>query len=217
MTKRPDRGYFYALVVTATIAAFNVIGVIFGAAEFGYMYLWAALFGRIYWRWHVSWGGPTMEGGWPRVVASGKMSRTGHECDRATVPPAQSLAKRVWGELIGLERRDIDLDAATMTVERQVVEADGQQIVGPPETDAGVRTVALPMVLVPALRAHLEQFTDPDDDDRVFTSVKGRTGRRGTLTSEMSGGGRGQRSAVRISRSMTYATSPTRTLTVWTP
>ena len=47
-----------------------------------------------------------------------------------------------WGELMGLQRADIDIDAATITVARQVLEVGSQQIEGPPKTDAGLRTVA---------------------------------------------------------------------------
>jgi integrase len=79
------------------------------------------------------------------------------------------------GELLGLQRRDIDLEAATISVERQIVEVGSQQIEGPPKSDAGVRTVSLPMVLVPELRHHLAQFTADAPTARVFVGVKGAT------------------------------------------
>jgi integrase len=82
-----------------------------------------------------------------------------------------------WGELMGLQRADIDLDAATIRVERQVLEVGSEQIEGPPKTEAGRRTVALPMVLVPELRAHLEQFVGPEPTARVFIGPKGATPR----------------------------------------
>ena len=76
-----------------------------------------------------------------------------------------------WGELVGLQRGDIDLDTATATVERQIVEVGSRQIVGPPQTDVGLGTVALPMVLVPELRTHLEQFVG---DDSTAVRVESR-------------------------------------------
>ncbi|MAT04931.1 MAG: site-specific integrase [Acidimicrobiaceae bacterium] len=82
-----------------------------------------------------------------------------------------------WGELMGLQRGDVDLGAATVRVERQVIEVDGEQVEGPPKTDAGRRTVAMPLPLVPELRRHLETYTAPDPAARVFVGVKGTTPR----------------------------------------
>jgi len=82
-----------------------------------------------------------------------------------------------WGELMGLQRGDIDLDEATITVERQVLEVGKEQIEGPPKTDACLRTIALPMVLVPELRRHLDRFTGSEATDRVFVGAKGVTPR----------------------------------------
>ena len=82
-----------------------------------------------------------------------------------------------WGELMGLQRRDIDLSAATIRVERQVLEVGGHLQEGPPKTDAGRRTVAVPMVLVPELRTHLDRFTGPEATSRVFVGRSGVTPR----------------------------------------
>jgi integrase len=82
-----------------------------------------------------------------------------------------------WGELVGLERGDINLEDATITVERQVVEVGSEQQVGPPKTEAGRRTIAMPMVLAPEIRDHLDRFTGPDPISRVFVGVKGSTPR----------------------------------------
>ncbi len=82
-----------------------------------------------------------------------------------------------WGELIGLQRADIDLAEATITVERQVVEVGRLQIDGPPKTEAGQRVVALPMVLVPELRTHLSQYVADEPTARVFVGSKGATPR----------------------------------------
>jgi hypothetical protein len=50
-----------------------------------------------------------------------------------------------FGELAGLTRSDLDLEIRTVRVVRQVVElSSGRQVVGPPKTEAGCRTVALP-------------------------------------------------------------------------
>lgn len=67
------------------------------------------------------------------------------------------------GEAIGLQRGDLDLEAAppTLRIERQVQYLTD---VGPVETSpksaAGVREIVIPASLVPALRAHLDAHVD---------------------------------------------------------
>lgn len=60
-----------------------------------------------------------------------------------------------FGELTELRRKDIDLTNQIVKVRRGVVRVNGEFIVGPPKSDAGVRDVALPPHLVPVLRDHL--------------------------------------------------------------
>jgi integrase len=54
------------------------------------------------------------------------------------------------GELLGLQWKDIDLDAGTLKVSRSVYEG----IVSPPKTNAGKRTIRLSKLAVSALRSH---------------------------------------------------------------
>jgi integrase len=50
-----------------------------------------------------------------------------------------------WGELAALRRCDIDTDAGTVRVSRQLTEVAGQPpLFGPPKSDAGRRTVVIP-------------------------------------------------------------------------
>ncbi|WP_375387914.1 tyrosine-type recombinase/integrase [uncultured Amnibacterium sp.] len=58
------------------------------------------------------------------------------------------------GELLGLQRGDVDLAAGTIRVERQVVTVDGTTRTTAPKSGTG-RTVALPAVTVAVLREHL--------------------------------------------------------------
>ena len=61
------------------------------------------------------------------------------------------------GELLGLQRRDIDPLHGTVTVERQVHELTGLgRVLTPPKSEAGRRTVALPAFALDALEDHLE-------------------------------------------------------------
>lgn len=85
------------------------------------------------------------------------------------------------GELLGLERGDLNLDERTVKVVRAVVEVDGKQVVGRPKTDAGVREISLPPVLVGELRRHLDAYTGTDDTARVFAGPKGATATRTNL------------------------------------
>lgn len=78
------------------------------------------------------------------------------------------------GEVFSLRRRDLDLDTATITVRRTMVEVSGQPVrYGLPKTRAGRRTVALPPTVAGALAEHLSSFTSPGLDSLVFTTRNG--------------------------------------------
>jgi integrase len=92
------------------------------------------------------------------------------------------------GELFGLRREDIDLDDGTVTVEVQRQQlSSGRHVIGPPKSDAGVRTVALPGEAVDALADHLERFVEPDPSAWVFTGDKGGPLREGVWQQEWVG------------------------------
>ena len=78
------------------------------------------------------------------------------------------------GELFGLRREHVELERGTVTValQRQQL-AHGELIVGPPKSEAGRRTVALPAEALEPLAAHLARFTGPAPTDWVFTGDKG--------------------------------------------
>jgi integrase len=61
------------------------------------------------------------------------------------------------GEVRGLRVRDLDLDAGVVHVRQAVVRLKGQLLIGPPKTNAGIRSVAIPPHLLPALRAWADQ------------------------------------------------------------
>ncbi len=76
------------------------------------------------------------------------------------------------GELVGLERGDVDLDGATLRVERQVVETDDGPVVSEPKA-ASRRTVHLPQPAVEALREHVVAMPLAMPAARVFTRRDG--------------------------------------------
>ena len=49
-----------------------------------------------------------------------------------------------FGEVTALHRCDVSPDGSTVTVARSVRYVGGRWLVGPPKTDAGIRTVVLP-------------------------------------------------------------------------
>ncbi|GGS49407.1 tyrosine-type recombinase/integrase [Streptomyces violaceus] len=84
-----------------------------------------------------------------------------------------------WGELIGLHRRDIDLDHGAVRVRRAVAELfNGQREIKAPKSAAGKRTVSIPAAIIPDIRDHLERYAEHGADGRVFLGSKGATPRR---------------------------------------
>ena len=89
-----------------------------------------------------------------------------------------------WGELVGLTRRHLDLLHGTMTIAEVLVETGAGLSSGPPKTDAGRRTVALPPPLLPVLEEHLAWFAQPGVDGLVFCGPKGAMLRRGNFSTK---------------------------------
>lgn len=88
-----------------------------------------------------------------------------------------------WGELAALRRRNLDLDAGTVRIEESVSEMKtGELITGRPKTDAGVRVVTLPKVIMGDLRWHLQRFSQPGPDGLVFVGEQGAQLRRSAFT-----------------------------------
>ncbi|MFD9574779.1 tyrosine-type recombinase/integrase [Streptomyces sp. NPDC059982] len=97
---------------------------------------------------------------------------------RALVLMAGFLGLR-WGELIGLHRRDVDLENRTVRVRRAVAElGNGQREIKAPKSAAGKRTVSIPGVILPDLHDHLKRYAEAGADGRVFVGAKGATPRR---------------------------------------
>ncbi|WP_379536764.1 site-specific integrase, partial [Nonomuraea rubra] len=94
------------------------------------------------------------------------------------------------GELAGLRRTDVDLQAAEQTVTQQRVHADGRVMVGPPKSAAGCRVVALDAETVRVLSRHRERQeklsaaagTRWQDSGYVFTTADGAPLRPDYLT-----------------------------------
>jgi integrase len=58
------------------------------------------------------------------------------------------------GEAAGLRWSDLDLDAGTLTITRQLQQIGGRMATAPPKSDAGRRVIALDRTTITALREH---------------------------------------------------------------
>ena len=90
-----------------------------------------------------------------------------------------TFANLRFGELAGLRRNQVDLDACEVRVNASTSEMDdGRLIDGTTKSRAGIRTVAFPAEIVPELVDHLERFADPKPNGLVFIGPKGGRLRR---------------------------------------
>ncbi|NHA67481.1 tyrosine-type recombinase/integrase [Phycicoccus flavus] len=80
-----------------------------------------------------------------------------------------------WGELMGLQRNDLDLDLMTLTVRRSVSEVGGRLVVKGPKSRAGLRTIALPLGLREDIEQHLDAFAEKGPEGRLFVGHRGNT------------------------------------------
>jgi integrase len=84
-----------------------------------------------------------------------------------------------WGqlrraELLGLRRKDVDLEAGVIRIEQsRTITMHGKSLTKEPKSIAGRRTIALPSFLIGRVRQHLESFSGPDGDSLVFRGVTG--------------------------------------------
>ena len=87
------------------------------------------------------------------------------------------------GELLGLQRGDIDLLHGTLHVKREAQEITGQgRVLTDTKTDAGYRSVELPDDTKDELSHHLDAYVAPEPDAYVFTRPSGRPLRRSDLS-----------------------------------
>lgn len=78
-----------------------------------------------------------------------------------------------FGELTELRRKDVDLKAKKLHIRRAVAWVDSKPLVGKPKSDAGVRDVAIPPHLMPAIKAHLKDHAQWGPDGLLFPSPQG--------------------------------------------
>ncbi|WP_338538169.1 site-specific integrase [Janibacter terrae] len=79
-----------------------------------------------------------------------------------------------FGEAVALRRRDVDFTKGTVNVVRTAVRANREKKVNEPKTEAGKRSVALPPLVMEALRKHMQDLgIDGGRDALVFPGKDG--------------------------------------------
>jgi integrase len=78
------------------------------------------------------------------------------------------------GEVLGLQRRDVGVLHGEVRVERAWTAPMGQRpVLGPPKTDAGARTLAIPGNILPCVTDHLERFAGAEPEAWLFPTANG--------------------------------------------
>lgn len=78
-----------------------------------------------------------------------------------------------FGEAVALRRRDVDLERSIIHITRTAVRTGGAKTTGPPKTDAGRRSVAMPKAVADALEAHLLEYPVTHRDGLIFPGRDG--------------------------------------------
>jgi len=98
------------------------------------------------------------------------LAATVDERSRAAVLVMAWATLRI-GEVLGLRRIDLDLNAGRLRVANNLVEVGSRLHEGPPKTRAGRRSMTLPASVVADLRIHVAKF---GGGSYVFTTPSGR-------------------------------------------
>jgi integrase len=78
-----------------------------------------------------------------------------------------------FGEAVELRRGDIDLSAEVIRVRRAAVRTKGAYTITTPKSDAGLRDVAIPPHIIPAIEQHLAKHVDKGRDSLIFPADNG--------------------------------------------
>jgi len=78
-----------------------------------------------------------------------------------------------YGELAELRRKDVELIAGVLHVERAAIRVKGAYLVTRPKTEAGIRDVHIPPLLLSDLRRHLAQHVGASGDALLFPADAG--------------------------------------------
>ena len=82
------------------------------------------------------------------------------------------------GELLALEKQDIDLEKKRLSITKSYSKIEGKEIIGDPKTEKGNRVIDLPDMLCDELEELFAMHYKIDDDTRLFTMSKTFYGKR---------------------------------------
>jgi integrase len=75
-----------------------------------------------------------------------------------------------WGELVGLRIADVDVAARRLYVRRSITQVGGKLVSGPTKSKAGMRTVPLPVKVLPLF---VSRFAGRTSEEAAVTSPRG--------------------------------------------
>jgi integrase len=119
-----------------------------------------------------------------RIVGAGRANRV-HKIRPASVEELAALTAAMpdklrlmvtlaswcalrFGETVELRRGDIDVSDEVIRIRRAAVRTKGAYVITTPKSDAGVRDVAIPPHIIPAIEEHLAKFVKPGRDSLLF-------------------------------------------------
>ena len=113
-----------------------------------------------------------------RVVGPDDVVRLSHAMDHRYAPMVWigALLGLRWGEVAGLRIGSLDLLARTIAVTETVSrDQHGRPILGPPKSEAGIRTLSIPRALADILAGHVASMglTGADAGSLVFPAPEG--------------------------------------------
>ncbi len=76
------------------------------------------------------------------------------------------------GELCALTLADVDLDNATITINKTFQRINGRDVIWPPKTPKSNRIVTIPQTLVECLREYISKCYEIQPTDRLFPHTK---------------------------------------------
>lgn len=121
----------------------------------------------------------------PAVIRGAGSARRVHRIRPATLDELEIITKEMpdryrpmillaswcalrYGELAELRRMDLDLSDEVIRIRRAVVRVNGGFMVTTPKSDSGVRDVAVPPHLLPALEDHMSKYVSAKRDSLLF-------------------------------------------------
>jgi integrase len=78
-----------------------------------------------------------------------------------------------FGETVELRRGDVDLSDEVIRIRRAAVRTKGAYTITTPKSDAGLRDVAIPPHIIPAIEQHLAKYVDKKRDSLIFPTDHG--------------------------------------------